>query len=316
MALTSPDSLRTKGALAVFHEAVGKAPEIWRNHCQVTQSTTNAETYAMLGFAPQPRQFLNGRQFQNMVDMDFTLTNNEYELSMIINRKHWEDDQTGLIRQRFAELGEVWGSFRDNLFAQLLAAGSDSGNTSFDGTTFFHTDHVLGTTGQTNDNDLTTDITAPTQATVVEFKAALVLAYTAAWNFSDDTGAPFNGQGSMVDFRLIVSPQQAPAAFEMLDAVNRPGTSGGDTPAWTGTVISGIDILPWIIVGTDDDEVYWTINGSTRRGFIYQERTPLEVIVLDGANDVAENNGVKVLSRQRFVMAYGDHRRAILHTFT
>ena len=90
----------------------------------------------MLGFAPQPREFLNGRQFQNMIDMDFTLTNNEYELSMIINRTHWEDDQTGLIRQRFSELGEVWGSFKDNLFAQLLAAGSDSGNNSFDGTTF------------------------------------------------------------------------------------------------------------------------------------------------------------------------------------
>lgn len=317
MALTSPDSLRTKGALASFHDAVGAAPEVFRNNCQIVQSDTNAETYSFPGFVPQPRLFLDSRQYQNFRDFTFTLTNNEYELSMIVNRTHWEDDQTGLIRARFSELGDVWGGFKDNLFAQLLAAGSDAGNLAFDGTVFFTTDHSTGTgiTAEANSNDLTSNIGDISAATVAELKIAMITAIEALWNFTDDTGSPINANGAMNNMRLICGPGHASAAMEFMSSTDRPGASGGDSPAWSGGLLAGVDVLPWI-ASDDHDEIYITANGVQRRGFIYQERTPLEIIILDGANDVAENNGVKVLTRQRFVMTYGDYRRAVLHTFT
>jgi hypothetical protein len=61
-------------------------------------------------------------------------------------------------------------------------------------------------------------------------------------------------------------------------------------------------------------QVYASALGSVRKPFIYQERTPLEVIIKASADDVAENNGVMLLTRQRYIMTYGDFRRSILVT--
>ena len=309
----APSSLATKGALAAFHQAMDAAPSFFMNHSQYITSTTASETYAFPGFLPAPREFLGSRQFQDARDFTYTVANKEYELSMVVNRKSWEDDQTGLINQRLTEMGEVWASYKDSLFSLLLAAGNVSGSNGFDGVTFHSDDHAAGTTGLTTDNNRTYVAAATTLFTVAEFLGAVDEARQAFQGFTDDQGRPYNAQ-ALTNLRVVLHPAQAKVAWE---AVNQTAFTGGSgaTNEWGNSVLQGIDVNLYQASG-DSDEFYFSALGSTRKGFIYQERTPLEIIVKAGGDDVAENNGVLVLTRQRYILTYGDPRRNLLLTAT
>jgi phage major head subunit gpT-like protein len=299
--------LGTKGALANFHERLSTIESVWDKHSLRVPSTTQTETYVMPGFTPTPRQFLDSRQIQNMNDFTFDIANNEYELTMVIPRKSMEDDQTGLIRARMQELAEVWGTYKDSLFAALLEAGNVSGNNDVFGNTFHGDSHTIGTSGVC-DNNRTGDHTVTT-ATVAEALTIISNIRIAYYSFRDDTGRPFSPQ-ALTNLRVIVPPGHERPFYE---AMNQTVT-GGDTNVWGSQYLQGIDVLPYL---TGTDELFFSLLGSSsRKPFIYQERTPLEVIILDGANDVADNNGIKVLCRQRFVLTYGDPRMSILYTIT
>ena len=303
----SPDALRVKGAKKEFHQVMEATPTIWQNHCQIIQSETNAENHNIPGFIPAPREFLNGRQFQGARDFTYNVANNTYELSMIINRTHWEDDQTGLIMARIGEMAEVWATFKDSLFATLIAAGDASGSNGFTGSTFY-SDQSIGDSGSF-DNDYDENISATARMTKAEAQIAIGIARETFYSFNDDTGRPFNNV-AINNMRAIV-----PVGHErgMVEAMSEGLVGGGDTNQFTSSIIQGVDVLPYLSVTT---EIVFSALGSTRKGYIMQERTPLEIIILSDGDSVAENDGVMVLTRQRFRLTYGDPRRSILVTTT
>lgn len=309
----NPTNLATKGALASFHQAIETTPNIWMNHAQMINSTSASEALVFPGFIPAPREFLGSRQFQDARDFTYTVTNKEYELSMLVARKAWEDDQTGLINTRLSEMGEVWSTFKDSLFTTLLANGNVSSNNGFDGVTFHSDDHSAGTTGLTTDNNLTLAAATGTVFTVGEFQTAVDNVRQSFQGFTDDTGRPYNAQ-ALRNLRVIVHPTQAKSAYE---AVNQTAFTGGSgaTNEWGNQALQGIDVNLYQASG-DSDELYFSALGSVRKPFIYQERTALEIIINAGADAVAENNGVLVLTRQRYVLTYGDPRRSILMAAT
>lgn len=314
MASWLPDNLRTIGAKATFHQALDAIPTFWQNHCQIETSTSNTETYTFPGFLPEPRLFLNSRQFVGARDFTFNLENNEYELSMIINRKHWEDDQTGLIKARLTEMAEVWGTFQDSLFSLLLTGGNDSGSNGFDGTTFHHDNHTSGSSlGLTFDNNLTSTAAAGTIPTPAELILQMSVIRAAFLSFTDDQGRPFNTLAAQ-KMRAIVHPDNEGAMYEAMHST-MVGSSGGQTTVGIQAFLEGFDVNPYQASG-DSDEMYVSAVAASRKPFIYQERTKLEVVILDGENDVAKHNGVMVLTRQRFVFGYGDPRRSILFTWS
>ena len=312
----SPDNLRTKGALSAFHQALEAVPTVWDKHCQIVKSTTNAETYTFPGFVPEPREFLNSRQFVGMRDFTYSVTNQEFELSLIINRTHWEDDQNALIKARMSELAECWATFKDSQLTTLLANGNVAGNLNFSGTVYHLADHSAGTVGQTNDNLITLAGTGGGGATSLsqsEWITAVGLARENFWLMTDDQGRPFNSQ-ALMQMRAIVHPNQEAAGLACLSANFHLG-SGQDSAKFAQSALQGIDVLPYMASG-DSDEIYFSALGGTRKPFIYQERTPLEIEILDDAKSVAQHNGVMVLTRQRYVMTYGEFRRSILCTVT
>ena len=309
----APSNLTTKGALAAFHQAMEAGPTVYDKHAQIIQSTSASENLVFPGFIPQPREFLGSRQMQDARDFTYTVTNNEYELTMLVNRKHWEDDQTGLINARLSEMGEVWRSFKDSLLSTLLANGNVSGNNGFDGVTFHSDDHSSGTTGLTIDNNLTSAAATGTIPTASELLGALETVRGSFLGYTDDTGRPYNSQAA-TNIRVIVHPGSTRAAFEAMNQTAFTGGSGATTE-FGKEYLMGVDINLYQASG-DSDEMYFSALGSVRKPFIYQERTPLEVIIKAGAEDVAENNGVLVLTRQRYVLTYGDPRRSILYTWS
>jgi hypothetical protein len=308
----TPDHLSVKGALAAFHQAVESAPAIHANHTQTYTSTTDTEALTFPGFVPRPREFLDSRQFQGMRDFRYNVTNKEYELSLIVTRKNWEDDQTGLINQRFSETGEVWGEYLDYLFGLLLSNGNVSGNNGWDGTTFHSDSHAAGSSGLVIDNNVDENITTTTAITAAEFLTLTNSARTAYLSYNDDQGRPFNSQ-AISKIRFIVPPNHERGAYEAMNQVAFTGGSGA-TNVYGNAFIDGIDVSPYIAAATT--EIFSSALGSVRKPFIHQERTPLEVIILSGGDEVAKNNGVMLLSRQRFLLTYGEFRRSILHTMT
>jgi phage major head subunit gpT-like protein len=305
----APNNLATKGALASFHQAMETVDPVFLRHAQITQSTSASETYVFPGFIPTPRQFLGNRQFQDARDFTFTLTNSEYELSMIVNRKSWEDDQVGLINARMAEMGEVWNSWKDSLFATLLTNGNVSGNNGFDGTTFHADTHATGTTGLVADNNIAGVAAVTTAITAAEFLTMTNTARSTFLGFTDDTARAGYNKVAVNNLRFIMTTGHGRGAFEAMNQVAYTGGSGAT--AEFGKFVAGVDIMPELTGGT---EVYASALGSARKPFIYQERTPLEIIIKAGADDVAENNGVMVLTRQRYILTYGDFRRSLLIT--
>lgn len=308
----TPDNLSVKGALASFHQALEAGPTVWDKHSQTIASSTDTEALVFPGFLPQPREFLDSRQFQGARDFRYNVQNKEYELSMVVSRKNWEDDQTGLINARFGEMGEVWSSYKDSLFALLLANGNVSGNNGWDGTTYHATGRTIGDSG-TIDNLRTDTTPVATTLTVGEFIAVLATSRVGFYGFNDDRGRPFNNQ-AVSRIRAIVHPAQERAAYEAMNQT----TSGytlqvGASNVYAPRFLDGVDVLPYMITG-DLDELFFSALGSVRKPFIYQERTALEVVILAGADDVALNNGVTALTRQRFVLTYGEPRRNIMMT--
>lgn len=309
----APSNLTTKGALASFHQAMEAGPTVYDKHSMILDSTSVSENYVFPGALPQPREFLGSRQMQDARDFTYTVTNNEYELTMLVNRKTWEDDQTGLINARMSELGEVWRTYKDSLFSTLLVNANASGYNGFDGVTFYSDDHSAGTTGLTTDNNLTSAAATGTIPTASEFLGALETVRGQFLGFTDDQGLPYNSQ-AVSNIRVIVHPGSTRGVFEALNQTTYSGGSGASNE-WGKAAFQGFDINLYQASG-DSDEMYFSALGSHRKPFIYQERTPLEIIIKTSAEDVAENNGVLVLTRQRYVLTYGDPRRSILYTWS
>jgi hypothetical protein len=118
------------------------------------------------------------------------------------------------------------------------------------------------------------------------------------------------------NLRYIVPSGHARGGYEAMNQVAYTGGSGATGEF--GKFLSGVDVLPQLAGATGylATEIFISALGSVRKPFIYQERTPLEVIIKSSAEDVALNNGVMLLTRQRFILTYGDFRRNALDTIT
>lgn len=312
----TPNNLATKGALASFHQAMEAGETVYDKHSQTVNSVTATETFSFPGFLPNPKLFIDSRQFQGARDFTFTVTDNDYELSMLTTRKAWEDDQTGLINQRYGEAGEIWRSYKDVLFATLLTTGNVSGSNGFDGTTFHSASHASGTTGLVVDNDITENWADTGVGTAAEFLTSVNYVRQQFLSYTDDQGRYGYNKVAVNNLRYIVPPGHARGAFEAMNQVAYTGGSGATGEF--GRFLTGVDVMPELAgaTGYSAAEIFISALGSVRKPFIYQERTPLEIIIKAGAEDVALNNGVMLLTRQRFILTYGDFRRNCLDTIT
>ena len=311
MATWKPDGLIVKGAQRAFHEKLASIPEIWPNHCKQLSSNTQVEPHAFPGFVPQPREFLNGREIQGLNDFTFNIENNEYELSIAINRKHFEDDQTGTIAERMREMAEVWGTFKDYLFAALMTNGATAGNVAFDGTIFYADTRVIGSSANI-DNDHTSAATGGTATVPLasELLAVLPTITSVMRKYQDDQGRPFNRLAAQ-KIRFVIPPEYESAFRQTLRATTT--TTGGEN-IWAG--LAEFDVLDYLAPAAEATDMFVNLVGAERMPFVYQERTPLEVEILDSADSVALHNAVLILCRQRFVFAYGDPRRSMRYVWS
>jgi phage major head subunit gpT-like protein len=306
-------NITQKGTEAHFHQAMDAIPTVWQNHVMTWQSTAASEQLVWPGFLPAPKEFISGRDLVGIRDFTYTVENKEYELSFIIDRNSVEDDQHGAINARIQEAAEVWATFKDSQFATLLINGESTtlGIDTLDSTSFHNPSRTIGDSG-TIDNTETTDIDPVNEPTPEEILTALQGDIAKMARYNDDTGRPFNSV-AMRQKRAIIPPEHERAFTEAMNSTQVVRSSAGVSNPW-GEGLCEIDVLPYL---TDADNAYYlSFLGASRKPFIYQERTPLEIIVYNDAKDIAKNHGVLVLTRQRYRLGYGDPRRNLRHDFT
>lgn len=324
MALTVLPSLVLKGALAAFHQKMETMPQIYRNYSMDVTSTTQTEKYSWPGVIPVPRVFENARSIQGFRDFDFDITNKTYELTILIDLEDFEDDQVGGINMRFLELAEVFGTFKDQLFAELLENGADATDgippiNSADNISFptFYDDTATVGDSATIDNDYTTGASggpAGTRPTPNELSSALDDDKATMSKFEDDQGRPIFNAVARNQVRCVI-----PVEYEMVfrEVMNTNFVMGDDTAGGSkANAFQGFtkfDTLPYL---ANADAFYMNFLGSVRKPFIFQNRTALQIEVDTDPKAMLERNGVLVLCRERFELTYGDPRRASRHVFT
>lgn len=315
MATWTPDNLTTKGALAAFHDRLDSIPTFYDKVCQIVPSNAKVENYGFPGHLPIPRVMRSGRRVQGLRDWSYNVENETYELTIAIDRTYFEDDQTGLVASRMREVAEAWATFKDDLLVDLLINGGTAGYTAFDGNTFFHNTRTLGDSG-TIDNKLTSAAATGTIPIAAECKTSLSTSIAQMRGFKDDQGRPFNTQAASK--LAVVCPPECEFAYK--EAINSSVILQPNVDMASATAGAAVDNVFYQIAdvyvtgyysnGTYPRDYIMAI-GAERKPFIYQERTPLEVQILDDAASVAYHDAVLVLCRQRFVLAYGEFRRCI-----
>lgn len=304
MAVNIFSNITARGVSAVFNEAMDRYPSVWQRACTVVPTDSADVEHAWLGVLPQPREFVSGRNFRAIQDFTYNVKNKEYELSFIIDQNSIEDDKTGDINRRISDCAEVWAAYKDYQYAQLLENGDATGYVDFTGATFFHATHTaIGASG-TWDSVLGQDITTTTAPTEAEARITLPTFLNFFHSMKDDQGNLGYNAGAWGDFRVVGHPQYAPVFTELSQSELIIG--GQSNPFYKG--LFAFDSLPFLTAS--DVTIYGLLCGAQRKPLIYQERTGLQIEVINDPQHVATNHGVTVLCRQRYRMWYGEPRRA------
>ena len=303
-------NITARGTRSSFQEKLNMVPTIWDTFAQTIPSDAPDEQHVWMGDVPDPREFLSQRNLVGIRDFTYNVANKEYELSFIIDQNSMEDDKHGLINSKISDAATIWATFRDVLFAALMNDGQTSGNNSYDGVTFFNDSHVIGSA--TSPPESTTDVdnllagsaTAPSVITTTEMK--LLVQELKIWiqGVTSDTGRQGYNWPAMSQLVIMASQESEKPLLETLAATL---TGGGDSNPYFLNLARPV-INPYL--GTTNNYVYIAaLRDPTRMPIIYQDRTALQIVVLNSPDDVAQNHGVLVLIRQRFRMTYGEPRR-------
>lgn len=305
-------NITARGTRAQFAEAQATVPTVWDKFSQTVDSDAPDETHVWLGMLPQPREFVSGRSFAGFRDFTYNVANREYELSYIIDQNSVEDDKHGLINQRTADAAKLWAMYKDNLFAALMNNGASSGFNSYDGVSFFNDTHVIGSANSSAfDNSLTDDIVAAAAPTVAEMKTLARTSLLTLQGAQDDQGQEGYNWPALGKVAFMGSQNYEQSLKETINATL---TGGGDSNPYFGGLGEPV-VNPFL--GTSNAYLYTAAVGDpTRMPVIYQERTKLDIQVLNSAESIAKEHGVLVLARQRFRLTYGEPRRMVLMAIT
>lgn len=236
------------------------------------------ETYAWLGQAPVLREWIGGRNPNQLREDSFQIRNKHYEATMDILKSDLRRDKSGQAMIRIDEMAQRDLSHWASLLSTLIAAAPATA--CYDGQFFFDTDHSEGDSG-TQDNDISVDISTLAVATAgtitnpspAEMQLCIFKAIQSIVGFKDDRGEPMNENAR--DFLVLVP---LPLWHAAMTAVATPSQVAETQTAFEGVRQSGFKINVEV-----DPRSAWTSTFATFRtdsavkSFIRQEEMPSEL---------------------------------------
>lgn len=125
-----------------FNKAFETAEPSYPKIAMVVPSETRETTYAWMGQIPNMKEWIGGREVQNLCAFDYTIKNKDFELTLKIPANDIEDDQYGVYTPLFSEMGLSAQKHPDTLLFDLL--GNSFTEKCYDGVSFFSDRHPLG----------------------------------------------------------------------------------------------------------------------------------------------------------------------------
>jgi phage major head subunit gpT-like protein len=305
MATTINIGVTQRGLNGAFFPAFAEAPTLWRELAALINSDGSKEDYKWLGQLPMPVEWRGERRTQALRDFGQTIVNRHWESTLQVDRDDFEDDQTGQLALRAAELGRRFALHPDKLVVDLIEAGEAS--LAYDGQFFFDTDHVEGDSGSQS-NNLSYDAVAPTAPTAAEFKAAFWQAIKALAGFKDDAGEPWNWFTEFEQLAGIVAfvpPAFLDVASDVLGANAAPLLNN------TSNILAGRGKVK------TSPRLSWTTKfaifkvDDPMRPFIFQNRKNVKTDMID---DPLKKD-VVYAADGRYAVGYGLWQKAVLTTF-
>lgn len=133
-------ALRT-GFRAEFQSNFDLAESIVDRVATTIPSQTSGNTYGWLGQWPGFREWIGDRVLKNMSAYGYEIKNKDWESSVSVKRPDIEDDNVGVYKPLFAEMGRAAKVHPDELVFGLLKVGHST--LCYDGQNFFDTDHPV-----------------------------------------------------------------------------------------------------------------------------------------------------------------------------
>lgn len=143
MALITPAFISAifVGFRAEFKAVFNSTPSDWARAATLVPSASRYNVYGWLGQFPQFREWVGERVVRDMKAHGYSITNKTYESTVSVSRVDIEDDQVGIFKPLFGEMGRAAKVFPDEQVFGLLAQGNAL--SCYDGQNFFDTDHPV-----------------------------------------------------------------------------------------------------------------------------------------------------------------------------
>src|SRR5260370_11259791 len=122
----------SQGVKNDFAATLNTAPTYWQTYADLKSSTRSGEAYYFTDLVPKMRLWLGDRIAQNISARAYLLQNNDYELTLEVDRNRINDDAVGVfsgLGQKIAIQGPRWP---DHIMVSVLNTGA---------TTPVHRDH-------------------------------------------------------------------------------------------------------------------------------------------------------------------------------
>ncbi|WP_024604964.1 MULTISPECIES: Mu-like prophage major head subunit gpT family protein [unclassified Pseudoalteromonas] len=143
MALVTPALLTAlfTGFKTEFEQGKSEAMPQFNKIASVIKSTSASNTYGWLGKFPSLAKWIGDRNIQSMKSQAYTITNDDYESTVGVDRNDIEDDNLGVYSPIFKEMGNAAAIHPDEMIFPLLAAGFTT--LCYDGQNYFDEEHPV-----------------------------------------------------------------------------------------------------------------------------------------------------------------------------
>lgn len=276
------------GLKTLFNNAFAAAPSTWDKIAMKVPSSTGSNLYAWLSAFPKMRRWVGEKHVKNLQAYSYSVVNEDFEVTVAVNRNHIEDDQLGIYQPQAQMAGFSAKQLPDEIVYELVNNGFVA--LCYDGQYFFDVDHPVA--GGSVSNLGTKALSA---ATLAAAQASYGAARTAMRRFKDEDGRPINISPTV----LLVPPALEDTARALL-TVDR--LEDGKPNPYKGTA-------ELVVESRLTSDTAWFLLDTSKpvRPFIYQERkAPVFVQQTDPeADDVFSRKEYKFGAEARAAGGYG-----------
>jgi phage major head subunit gpT-like protein len=308
--LTHGDVMLRDTARAAFWGAFYETPSVPDWLASRRPSNADQETYAGFGFAPGVREMLGGRVNRSVPQYSYTLTNKEWESSVVVDYKTRKFQKNNDVTNLLANMGRKARAYPLKLATAVLEANTAAA--AYDSLAIFHASHLDPgapyATAQTN-LDAATAWTADGAPTDIEMAAAIRRCMALLIGFKDGDGDPFWPGG---EFQCVVMvPPQLYEICKRVETVEQlTGPVGNDLRGRFTTFCN--PYMTWVVA----DSTFYVINASAmnERPMVYQVAEDVSLSDDMGGDNDFNTKDVAFGTYGLYNLGYGNWRSIVRFT--